>query len=302
MYEHEKLVTGTFSGSFWDRGLMGSYLVCSHSTNLSVRWCDLQGVSRTQLDEAMSATERSIAEKVSSPFSLGYLLALYISDPVQRWLVANRRSMKDHIYPDDLKAIPIPKATSKQQAPFVKWVEQLQAKADRLRELRADGITITDAGRVTVPVAEWTRRVLQTDSTIESVTLYQASKLLFEFHAGHDSAPLLGAKADRDGRSIKVGKTVVAQVRDGVADAPTVASYLARMLAEVNGTFQSIAQQVRVPRDEAGVKRILAAVTASEKEALDLLTDRAAIRKKIDAAAWKLYGRAPAADESAATD
>ncbi len=292
LYDREKLIVGGFTGAAWDDGAREGHFCTSHSVTLALRWCDLAGVERSVITEAVgeAGQARDELETLSAGFSLGYLLALYVSAPIQAWLVANRRSMKDHVYPEDLKAIPIPSLPAAEQAPFIAHARRLQAISWRLFDLRNEGVRVTGTGKVTVPAATWTRRVLDAEG-LPHVNLFQASAILFELAAAHAHVPLAGARAR--GETVVVGKEVVAHVRPAIPDPEPVARWLAAVLSEVDGTFASVQREVQVPRDRAGIARVLAAIAATEAEVRALLDERRAIRADIDQRAWALYKRTP---------
>ena len=69
-----------------------------------------------------------------------YLCAVALSAPIQGLLKANSRSMKDDVYPEDVKAIPVKRIPMAAQQPYVdlakeayKPLEGALAKASALK-------------------------------------------------------------------------------------------------------------------------------------------------------------------------
>ncbi|RKU21112.1 hypothetical protein C6503_05215 [Candidatus Poribacteria bacterium] len=100
-----------------------------------ILWHNLKGVKNRSIklraryrDEKLKPNlpQREKLEKISSQFSLKFLLGVMNSTVVRDFLRVNRRS-NIHIYPDDWKQLPIPDVSPKQQAPIVELVDKILA-------------------------------------------------------------------------------------------------------------------------------------------------------------------------------
>jgi hypothetical protein len=100
------------------------FIVVPHNVRIAIRWSLLTSVENRALTEARSALGDRYDPAVSGRVAEWYLCALVLSEPVQKWLHANRRSMKDDVYPEDIKAIPIKLLTPKQQRPFIEFAKE----------------------------------------------------------------------------------------------------------------------------------------------------------------------------------
>ncbi len=177
-----KLLIGKFSGAYWDEGARIGHVAASDGLTLAVRWCEMKGVEDPGLNKEIRATHvcRAQLEERSQDYSLGYLLALYLSAPVKLF-IESKADMKKNIYPGLIKEIPVPAISHSEQIPFVTHAKRLQELAWRLYDLRREGVRITASGKVTVPVATWTARILEQNPRLPRIDLFQASATLFEF-------------------------------------------------------------------------------------------------------------------------
>jgi hypothetical protein len=149
LYDRNKIMFGAFTGVAVDEGTEGGWLVVPHTVRVAVRWCDLEEVENRTLEDARRALgERARYDPAQSRgLSEWYLCAIALSEPIQGWLHANKRSMKDDVYPGDIKAIPVKRLSLAAQGPYVDlarerhrlWAE-LGAGRDERRRQRIDEI------------------------------------------------------------------------------------------------------------------------------------------------------------------
>ena len=215
-----------------------------------------------------------------------YLCALAASAPIQRWMEANKRSMKDDVYPEDIKAIPIKDLPPAKQAPFI----ELEQERHRLwREL----ISLEESGYVLkepflVPARRLAERFRHEHPEIKHVTLLQAAaKGLFHVEEAFLVRDMRGARASSD--AIKVGKEVAVRVGGEVHQKARVARVLARYLAELPGTFADRQHRDMLPGDEAGLLFLGAYLDAEAASVRERMERIKAIGARIDEAAWALY-------------
>ncbi|NJL71088.1 MAG: hypothetical protein HC888_05450 [Candidatus Competibacteraceae bacterium] len=97
---------GKFTGVAVDDGTEGGFLVVPDGVRVSVRWALLSKVDNRALLSARKKLSMQESERVklSADVDDWYLCALALSEPIQQWLHANNRSMKEDVYPDDIKA------------------------------------------------------------------------------------------------------------------------------------------------------------------------------------------------------
>src|SRR5262249_9874159 len=114
------------------------------TVRIALRWCDLEDVENDTLREARAALKEAkrYHPETSGEFSEWYLCALALSEPIQKWLHANKRSMKDDVYPEDIKAIPIKHLSLEAQQPYVDLAQERHRLWAELTELEAQGYQI----------------------------------------------------------------------------------------------------------------------------------------------------------------
>jgi hypothetical protein len=141
LYDRTKIMFGAFTGVAVDEGTAGAFLVVPHTVRVAVRWCDLEGVETATLDEARRALgeEKRYRPEQSRALSAWYLCALSLSKPIQDWLRANKRSMKDDVYPGDIKAIPVKRISPAAQRPYVDLARERHRLWSELTALEAEG-------------------------------------------------------------------------------------------------------------------------------------------------------------------
>src|SRR5204862_4491865 len=96
LYNRPKILLGTFTGVAVDDGSVQGFQIVSHSVTLAILWHRLVGVENRSLASAREVFEKDggLDTALSESFAEWYLCALVLSEPIQQWLLANKRSMK----------------------------------------------------------------------------------------------------------------------------------------------------------------------------------------------------------------
>ena len=103
------------------------HYLLSDSTFMAILWKDLQSVDNKSISASVkrySKLSREEMEVLSEGVCLEYLLAILNSSYAET-LLANLRGGDYHIYPEHVRNIPIPQATSEQQGQIRKMVEDI---------------------------------------------------------------------------------------------------------------------------------------------------------------------------------
>jgi len=288
LFEVPKVMFGSFVGVAVDDGTQGDYLLTPHNVRLAIKWALLAKVENRSLKKAREALgeKASSAPKLSRKFSDWYLCALALSDPIQKWLQAKRRSMKDDVYPDDIKAIPVKRLSPKKQQPFIVLEQERHGLWRELVEMEAEGFTLGE--RVEVPVHPLAKRFRQEHPEIEHLTLAQLPPSVVEIEERAYSLDLSRARAVED--QVLVGREVIARVGESIENKPQVAQVLARLLASMPGTLADRQSLDALPRTENGLLTLAAYWEEQEAEVRRRQTRIEEIQAEIDRLAWELYG------------
>lgn len=288
LYDRPKLMFGTFTGVAVDEGDGQGFLVTSDSVRLAIRWSLLEEVNNQTLREARAEARKRIRlnTDLSTNLSEWYLAALTLSTPIQRWLHVHKRSMKDHVYPDDIKAIPIKLLPPERQQPFIDLARERHRLWDEVVAREADGYRGTES--VKVPVRRLVEGFAAEHADLTFVTLAEAQPVgLLRWEAdafGHDLA-----KVRASGNTLRVGTNVIARAGDSLTDGVGVLKVLARVMAAFPGPLATVQAICRIPRTQEGVLA-LGAFLDAEAAAQEARHRRIAqIGAEIDEMAWALY-------------
>ncbi len=283
LYERPKVLFGTFTGVAVDTG--PSYLYLADGVRLAIRWSELEGVVNRSLAKARETIEESggFSPALSREFSEWYLCALSLSEPVQNWLSANKRSMKEHVYPDDIKAIPIKRLSLLEQEPFVRLEQERHALWRELIALEAEGFRI--GARIEIPVLALVLRFRREHPKIEYLTLLKLPPSIVEIEEAALERDLHGAKAV--GAEIRVRRETVARVGAGIEHPEKIAVLLGRVFDDLTGSLAD--SSVEVPRSEAGLLALAGFLAAQEAAVQSRLARKDEIQREIDRLAWDLY-------------
>ena len=124
LYSCKKIVMNCLGGL---NSTIGTELTHNHSLYCAVLWCDLQNVENKSIASSIkkfSSMKRSDMEKLSKTVDLRYLLGVMNSN-YAAVLLTNLRGGDYHIYPEHIRNIPIPTASSEQQQPIIELVDNI---------------------------------------------------------------------------------------------------------------------------------------------------------------------------------
>lgn len=289
LFKNDKLMFGAFVGVAVDSGEQG-HLIVPHTVRVAVRWLHLEGVENRALSEARDALRDSgrYDPEASRDFSEWYLCALALSEPIQKWLHAEKRSMKEDVYPDDIKAIPIKQISPDEQAPFVRLEKERHGLWRELVTLEKEGFRI--GSRIEMPVRALAERFLREHPNVEHLALLKMPSSLIELEEKSLERDLKGAKAA--GSEVRLRRETVARVGLGVERKEEVAALLARILSHLPGPLADV--PVELPRSEQGLLALAAFLDEQEENVRRRQARIAEIQHEIDRLAWALYRPASA--------
>ena len=214
-----------------------------------------------------------------------YLCAIFLSEPIQKWLEANPRSMKDHVYPDDIKKLPIKLLPPKRQKPFIDLARERHLLWSEVIELEARGCD----RKGSMPVWQLVR-----DYRVENprVRFY---KLMFldiehalEFDPAFRQEPLRGL--DARGEELLLGRRVVARIGPKITkDRAAATRVLARLLGALPATFAEREAIDEVPATADGLLGLGAYLDEQASAAPSRYARIEEIGRELDELAWKLY-------------
>jgi type I restriction enzyme M protein len=278
-----KLMFGTFTGIAVDGG--PPFFLVNHSVTITVRWTLFEAVDSRSLAKARGELEEGgrYLPELSKEFSDWYLCAVCLSEPIQKWLAATTRSMKAHVYPDDIKGIPIKRISWAEQGPFV----LLEKERHRLwREL----IALEDRGfrigaRIEMPVRDLVEQFLREHPKLEHLALLKLPASLVELEESALERDLNGARAV--GTEVRLRRETVARAGSGVERKEEVVALLARILGHLPGNLSEAS--VKLPRSERGLLALAAFLDEQEESIRRRQVRIEEIQQEIDRLAWALY-------------
>jgi type I restriction enzyme M protein len=277
-----KVMFGGFTGAAVDDGSAG-FLMVPDKVRVASRWTHLAAIDNRSLAKARSALSYEKALEVSQRFSEWYLCALSLSEPIQNWLRGEKRSMKEDVYPEDIKAIPIKLLSPQEQEPFVVLEKERHGLWRELVALEDEGFRI--GARIELPVLSLVERFLHEHPKIEHLSLLKLPSSLVEIEERAMERDLKGARAS--GAEVRLRREIVARVGEGVERKEEVADLLARILAVLPGSMADCA--VEVPRTEEGLLKLAAFLDAQEEGVRRRLARIEEIQLEVDRLAWALY-------------
>jgi len=291
LYQRTKIMFGKFTGVAVDDGSLGDFLTTSDSVRVCVRWELFADVNnRSLMKERRELNEQKRYDPaLSRAFSEWYLSAISLSKPIQQRLRAKNRSMKEDVYPDDIKAIPVKRLSPSKQQPYVDLAKERHRLWSELTALKAEGYHIGKAvGNVEIPVHTLIQRFREEHPKMRHLTLAQAVAAgLFRIEPSHAQQSLRGARAS--GATIILKKQKVGEVGDAVERKADVAKILARILGGLPATFTERQGVDKIPASEDDLLA-LGAWLDEQKEAVVRRQKRIAeIGAEIDRLAWALY-------------
>lgn len=284
LYTKNKLMFGAFVGVAVDSGERG-YFVVPHTVRVAVRWTELEDVENRSLDEAREALRDTghYDPEMSREFSEWYLCALALSEPIQKWLHAEKRSMKEDVYPEDIKAIPIKQISSTEQESFVRLEKERHGLWRELVAMEAKGFRI--GARIEMPIFDLVGRFLQEHPKIDHLGLLKLPPSLVEFEESALERDLRGVRAA--GAEVRLRRETVARVGSGVKRKEKVAALLARIFGNLPGSIAQVPMEL--PRSEQGLLALAAFLDEQEEGIRRRQARIEEIQREIDGLAWTLY-------------
>jgi methylase of polypeptide subunit release factors len=287
LYDRSKIIFGTFSGIAVDDGSVFDYQIVSHSLTIAILWHRLEDVENRSLAGARQELEdrgKPNSDR-SHSFSEWYLCALALSEPIQEWLRSNRRSMKEHVYPNDVKAIPVKIIPLRDQKPFIRLEQERHRLWRELIELEDQGFRIGE--RIELPVRRLAERFREEHPEIEHLRLFQIPPSVLDVKEPFYDLELARIRAS--GVDLLLKKEVVAKVGDAISDKEGVARLLARYFASLPGTFAERQSSDFLPRTEEGLLALARYLEEQEEGVRRRRSRIAEIQVEIDRRAWDLY-------------
>jgi hypothetical protein len=194
--------------------------------------------------------------------------------------------MKDDVYPEDIKAIPVKHISPDEQQPFIALEKERHRLWAEITALEAEGFRI--GTHIETPVHSLVERFRKEHPKIRHLTLAQATAAgLFRVEEAFLNEDLRKAKAS--GVRIVLGKRTVADVGDGIEKKAELARLLARVLAALPATFAERQGIDRLPSTERDLLTLAAWLDEHEAAARRRLLRIEAIGTEIDQLAWRLY-------------
>lgn len=285
LYDRVKLMIGAFTGAAVDTGDNDGFLVVPDMVRIAVRWCLLDGIKNRSLSEGRKALGDRLDAKKSERISEWYLCALFLSDPIQRWLHANRRSMKDHVYPEDIKAIPIKLLTPKQQQPFVDHAKERHRLWGEIIALESRGFDKSGS----LPIWDLVKTFRMANPNLRFGLLVHASMNdFFKIDQAYWQTPLRGLRAVGDTLVLK--REVVGRLGSSVkSDHEAVAGVFARLLSALPATYQERETIDEIPATTEGLLTLGRFLDEQAKEVATRYTEIEKIDAELDRLAWRLY-------------
>ncbi|HEX9943530.1 MAG TPA: N-6 DNA methylase [Thermoanaerobaculia bacterium] len=278
-----KLMFGTFTGIAVDA--QPPFYLTNHSVTIAVRWKLLERVENRSLAKARGELDLAgrYLPQLSDKFSEWYLCALCLSEPIQKWLATTKRSMKQHVYPDDIKAIPVKRISPAEQEPFVRLEKERHLLWRELAMLEDQGFRI--GARVEMPIRALVEWFLREHPSVERLALLKMPTSLIEFEERTLESDLKGAKAV--GAEVRLRRETMARVGSGVERKEEVAALLARILNDLPGPLVDV--QVEIPRSEKGLLELASFLSEQEESVRRRQARIDEIQSEIDRLAWALY-------------
>jgi hypothetical protein len=270
-----------------DDGSAFDFLMVSHSVTVAILWHRLEGVE----NRALSSVRRELSDTgrfdpaLSENLSEWYICALVLSEPIQQWLSANKRSMKEHVYPEDVRSIPIKHIASREQEHFVRLERERHRIWRQLIELEEQGFRAVI--QADAPVHTLAGRFRREHPEFEHLLLFQIPQSVLEvaepfYHRDLHRVRALGGE-------LRVGREVFARVGDAISRKADVARFLARYFAEMPGTLADRQSVDALPRTEEGLLALARYVEEQEEGIRRRQARIAEIQAEIDRRAWELY-------------
>lgn len=285
LYDRPKVMFGGFKGVAVDEGEGVGFVRVDDMVRVAVRWCLLDGVENRSLKKGRSALGAAYDPARSERVSEWYLCAITLSAPVQARLQANVRSMKEHVYPEDIKALPIKLLTPKQQQPFIDLAKERHRIWAEIIDLEARGF---DKGGQ-VPVWEVVAAFRKMNPKLRFWHLVAASTSdVMKIDQAFWQTPLRGLKSQGDALVLK--RETVGRLGKAVkTDREAVARVFASLLSSLPATYAERETLDEVPATTQGLVALEQFLEEQGKQVAERYARIKEIDEDIDQRAWRLY-------------
>lgn len=285
LFERPKVMFGEFTGIAVDPGGDDGFIIVSHAVNIAVRWCLLADVTNRSITKAKNALGSRLDASRSSNLSEWYICALTQSEPIQRFLHANKRSMKEHVYPEDIKAIPIKLLTPKQQQPFIEFAKERHRLWGEIIALESRGFDKNGS----LPIWDIVKTFRAANPKLRFGLLVHASMNdFFKIDQAFWQTPLRGLRAAGDTLVLK--REVVGRLGSSVkSDREAVASVFARLLSALLATYRERETIDEIPATTDGLLALGRFLDEQAKEVATRYKEIEKIDAELDRLAWRLY-------------
>jgi type I restriction enzyme M protein len=290
LYDRKKIMFGEFTGVAVDDGSLG-YIIVPHSLNVCVLWKELESINNKSLKSARKELEQAKKYNYKKyPWvSEWYVCGLALSEPIQRWLKDNKRSMKYHVYPNDIKKIPVKIISPEVQEPWIEITKNIHLINRAIFELKEGGYSIKEGNQynVEIPAEPWFKSKMQEKGYRRlSLSDLQANQKFYIEDRFLDQ-PLDKAKA-KDGK-VYLGKEVLATLGAGLEPKQELAEVLAAFLAGAAATWAGGLSQEELPANHAHWLELREGLRAEEARVLGMLRERDGLFERLNEMAWALY-------------
>jgi adenine-specific DNA-methyltransferase len=136
LYEGEKILRGRVTkGTFDNTGIL-----CNDGVMVLKKFIDLKKVHNNSIESSITRNNnktRKQLEDISQDYNLKYILAILNSKFAMNFLNNVRRHrLLNYFYPDDLRKLPIPKISQKEQKPFIDLVEKILSLKEQNKDTK----------------------------------------------------------------------------------------------------------------------------------------------------------------------
>jgi DNA-binding transcriptional ArsR family regulator len=283
LFRSPKVMFGGFTGVAVDDGSIISFLMVVDKVRVAVRWIHLAAVENRSLAKARPSDNYDKVLQISQSFSEWYLCALALSEPIQKWLHSQKRSMKEDVYPEDIKAIPIKRISTAEQEPFIRLEKERHGLWRELTILEDEGFRI--GARIEMPIRALAERFLREHPKIEHLAILKIPSSLIDLAETAMERDLKGARAA--GAEVRVRRETVARVGSNVERKEEIAALLARILGDLPGPLADV--RLELPRSEEGLLALASFLDEQEEGIRRQQARIEEIQYEIDRLAWMLY-------------
>ncbi len=261
-----------------DQGKFDGWLYTHEGIYVAIRWIDLKGIHNPSIGEIEDRPDR---ERQSSSLDMQFITGILNSKTASEFI---RNTRRDHVnlYPDDFKALPIPKIPLEQQKPIVDLVTQLNALGLEFFNLRRNGWVVRTANQTCTAPA-------QIPNGIQKTSLDRA-KIVWGFHIIDANTTVSDARV-KAAELIRGRNTIVIQFAPNTSE--RAKEWIERQFRQYNDeTLASLESRgLEIPASPTAAETAFDALEALEKTTLEKLQRFQNLRNEVDTLVAKLYER-----------